>query len=60
MTSSSPEPLREGQLLPAGSEHPWPLTAASSPDLALLAGEVALIGLLRSPEGTILRRRTFA
>jgi ATP-binding cassette subfamily B protein len=60
MPAPAHEPDRAGQLLPAGSEHPWPLVAASSPDLAVLAGEVALIGVLRSPEGTILRRRAFA
>ncbi|MFN5463507.1 MAG: ATP-binding cassette domain-containing protein [Cyanobacteriota bacterium] len=49
-----------GSTLPPGSEHPWPNADQSQPDLCLLQGEVALIGVLRSSDGRILRRRTFA
>ncbi len=48
-----------GSTLPPGSEHPWPSADLSQQDLCLLEGEVALIGVLRSPDGQILRRRTF-
>jgi hypothetical protein len=44
--------------LQPGSEHRWPGGAPAEPDLALLEGEVALIGVLYTAEGNILRRRT--
>ena len=46
-----------GNHFPPGSEHPWPIAATLENDLCLLEGEIALIGVLRSPEGQILRRR---
>ena len=44
--------------LQPGSERPWPSGAPAEPDLALLVGEVALIGVLRTANGDILARRT--
>ena len=49
----------EGPQYPLGSEHRWPDGSAPESDLALLDGEIALIALLLSPDGQILRRRTF-
>jgi ATP-binding cassette subfamily B protein len=49
---------RHGSRLRPGSEHPWPDQAAPEPDLALLEGEIALIGVLRTSDGVLLRRRS--
>ena len=48
----------EGSPSRPGSEYRWPGAAASDPPLALLDGEVALIGVVRNAEGALLRRRT--
>lgn len=59
MTSAEPSrPEAPHPQLPAGSEHPWP--ASGEAEVALREGELALIGVLRSPEGQILERRTLA
>ncbi len=59
MTSAEPSrPEAPHPQLPAGSEHPWP--ASGEAEVALREGELALIGVLRSPEGQILQRRTLA
>ena len=44
---------------PLGSEHPWPSGVAGAADLLLVEGEVAVIVVLLSPVGELLRRRTF-
>jgi hypothetical protein len=44
---------------PPGSEHPWPSGVAGESDLLRVEGEVAVIVVLLSPVGELLRRRTF-
>lgn len=49
---------QNGSPLRPGSEYRWPGGAGSEPHLALLDGEVALIGVVRDAGGCLLRRRT--